>query len=126
PLARFNQAILLIRWGTLAVALALASSEPGLSGRYLACALGLAAYTVLRTLRPIRYDEEWRGLASVLAEVAGTTVAVLATGYWESPFVFTLLTAVAVAGFARGFAFALRIAVAVILAVSIPWHLADD
>ena len=30
-------------------------------------------------------------------------LAVVATGYWDSPFVFSLLTAVAVAGFARGF-----------------------
>lgn len=47
-------------------------------------------------------------------------LAVVSTGYWESPFVFSLLPAIVVAGFARGFAFALRIAVASSLAVAIP------
>lgn len=57
----------------------------------------------------------------VLIEVALTVLAVSATGYWESPLAFTLLTAVAVAGFARGFGFGLRIAAASTLAVTIPW-----
>ena len=55
------------------------------------------------------------------AEVAATTLAVTASGYWSSPLVFSILTAVAVAGFARGFGFGLRIAAVSLLAVSIPW-----
>jgi signal transduction histidine kinase len=47
----------------------------------------------------------------------------VATGYWASPLAFSMLTAVAVAGFARGFGFGLRIAVASIAAISIPWSL---
>ena len=39
-------------------------------------------------------------------------LVVVATGYWDSPLAFSLLTAVAVAGFARGFGFGLRIAAA--------------
>ena len=45
-------------------------------------------------------------LLRVLAEVALHVLAVVTTGYWESPFVFSLLTAITVAGFARGFGFA--------------------
>jgi signal transduction histidine kinase len=46
--------------------------------------------------------------------------AVDSTGYWDSPFVFSLVTAVAVAGFAKGFAFSLRIGLGSIAAVWIP------
>ncbi|MGH9186870.1 MAG: histidine kinase [Acidimicrobiales bacterium] len=52
--------------------------------------------------------------------------AVISTGFWESPFVFSLITAVTVAGFARGFGFALQISVASSLAVSIPDVLTVD
>jgi signal transduction histidine kinase len=91
----------------------------------------LLAYTVLRTWRPLRYGEDITSLLLVLGEVAATVLALTGTGYWESPLAFSLLTAVAVAGFARGFGFGLRIATAAILAVSIPWALepfftADD
>jgi hypothetical protein len=48
---------------------------------------------------------------------------VVATGYWESPFVVSLLSAVIVVGFARGFSAALRIAAASALALAIPYHL---
>jgi len=85
-----------------------------------ACGL-LLAYTLYRTRRPLRYGDGLLGLLRVLGELAATVLAVTATGYWDSPLAFTLLTAVAVAGFARGFGFGLRIAGASILAVSIPW-----
>ena len=44
-----------------------------------------------------------------------------ATGYWNSPFVFTVISAVMAAGFARGFGFAFRLAVACALALTIPY-----
>ena len=102
--------------------LASAAVRDGDRGLLLACAV-LGLYTVHRTLRPLRYESTRRGLLPILGEVAGTVIAITATGYWESPLVFSMLTAVAVAGFARGFAFALRIAIASILAVSLPWAL---
>ncbi|HEY9558179.1 MAG TPA: GAF domain-containing sensor histidine kinase [Acidimicrobiales bacterium] len=89
----------------------------------LAACCALVAYTVLRTLRPLRFDDRLAGTLLVLAEVAGTLVAITATGYWNSPLVFSMLTAVAVAGFARGFGFGLRVAGASVLAVTIPWVL---
>ncbi len=39
-------------------------------------------------------------------------LAVINTGYWDSPFVFSILTALTIAGFARGFGFGLRLAAA--------------
>lgn len=49
----------------------------------------------------------------------------VATGYWDSPFVFSLLTAVITAGFAAGFGFALRVAATAALSVSIPLLVQD-
>jgi len=47
-------------------------------------------------------------------------LAVAATGYFESPIAFSLLTAVSVAGFGAGFGTALRLAGATTLAIGIP------
>lgn len=85
--------------------------------------VALLAYTIYRTFQPLRYDVETTSLLLVLAEVAGTVLALTVTGYWTSPLAFSLLTAVAVAGFARGFGFALRVATVAVFAVSLPWAL---
>ena len=74
----------------------------------------------------MRYRDELGPLLLVLAEVALTVLAVVATGYWDSPLAFSVLTSVAVAGFARGFGFGLRIAAASLLAVTLPWALEPD
>jgi signal transduction histidine kinase len=106
------------------VSLVLAS--PGLQDldrRLMVTTAALCLYTLFRTFRPLRYGPDTASLLLVLAEVAGTVLALNATGYWTSPLAFSLLTAVAVAGFARGFAFGLRIAFVSIFAVSIPWAL---
>jgi signal transduction histidine kinase len=131
-LAPFGQAIMVIRWGTTVVSLLLAS--PDLRNgdqRLIVASAALLGYSLFRTIRPLRYGDELRGLLVVLAEVAFTLLALISTGYWESPLAFSMLTAVAVAGFARGFGFAIRIAIVAIVAVSLPWALepqftADD
>ncbi|MET0903349.1 MAG: GAF domain-containing sensor histidine kinase [Acidimicrobiales bacterium] len=131
-LAPFNQAILAIRWGTTAVSLLIAAPElrDGDTRIVVSCVL-LLAYSIYRTISPLRYRDEIKSLLAVLAEVAFTVLVVVATGYWESPLTVSLLTAVAVAGFARGFGFGVRIAAASLLAVTLPWALepgfsADD
>lgn len=114
----------MIRWGTTAVSLVLAS--PGLQDfdrRLIVTCAALLAYTVFRTVRPLRYGEDTSSMLLVLAEVAATVLGLTTTGYWTSPLAFSLLTAVAVAGFARGFGFGVRIALVAILAISIPWAL---
>ena len=57
-------------------------------------------------------------MAQVILEIAIQVGAVVATDFWNSPFVFSLLTAIIVAGFARGFGFGLRIGVGAALAIS--------
>jgi signal transduction histidine kinase len=80
----------------------------------------LVANAVFRSFRPLRYADDVRSLAVVLAEVTVTVVAVVATGGWRSPLILMLLTAVMIAGLARGFGFSIRVAVATILAVTLP------
>ena len=82
----------------------------------------LVVYAAIRTFFPLRYyeDDPW-SLLQLLGELGLTVIAVAATGYWTSPFVFTVISAVMAAGFARGFGFALRLAVACALALSIPY-----
>ena len=83
----------------------------------------LVAYATWRSFRPIPYRDDFRILLLVLFEVALHVLVVEATGFWESPFVFSLITAVVVAGFARGFTFALRISLVSVVAIALPFHL---
>lgn len=124
--AAFGPAILAIRWGTTIASIAL-------SARYFQeqnwaivgwCAV-IIAYTAYRTLSPLRYLGDLRSLIAVLAEVTLHVGIVVLTGGWESPFIFSLLTAVIVAGFARGFGFALRVGIFASLAVTIPYVAPD-
>ena len=50
---------------------------------------------------------------------------VVSTGYWDSPYIFSLATAIMVAGFARGFAFAIRNALGSTIAIALPLYLLD-
>ena len=124
-LATFDQAVLGIRWGTTAVSLVLASSDLSADPepRLIGASVFLLAYTIFRTVRPLKTGDDPTALLSVLAEMAITIVALVSTGYWASPLAFSMVTAVAVAGFARGFGFATRVAVASILAIGVPWSL---
>ncbi len=119
--AAFAPAILVIRWGTTIASLALSVSH---LNDDLAVAVWcgiILAYTVVRTTHPIHYTGTIRSLVEVVAEVAFLVLAVCMTGYWESPLIFSLLTAIILAGFARGFGFAVRIGVVASLMVSIPY-----
>jgi signal transduction histidine kinase len=120
-LAPFHQAVLVLRVGTTLVCVILATPQirDG-SWRIFLLTILLLIWTAYRAWRPLRYVTDPGGLIAVLAEVAVTTAVVVSTGYWDSPFAFSLLTATSLAGFARGFGFAIRIAIATILAVSLP------
>ncbi len=83
-------------------------------------------YTAFRTISPVRYLGTIQSLTVVLAEVAIHVAAVAATGYWDSPFVFSLACAVIVAGFARGYAFALRVSIAAAIAIGVPFATRND
>ncbi|HWH33823.1 MAG TPA: histidine kinase [Acidimicrobiales bacterium] len=122
----FRPPITALRWGTVALGLVLAGTRSDGDGRSLVVgATVLIAYAGLRTIWPIRLQDDSLRAAS-LAE-AGLHLAVVATtGFWESPFVVSLLTAVLVVGFARGFHAALRIAAASGVALAVPYHLLTD
>ncbi|WP_426572331.1 histidine kinase [Aquihabitans sp. McL0605] len=124
--AAFRPAILGIRGGTTAVSVALASPAFADGDLWVVgwCFL-VVGYNVFRIVRPLRYVDDTKSLLRVLGEVGFLTIAVAATGYWESPFVFALITAVMVAGFAEGFAFAMRVSIAACLAIGIPFLLQD-
>jgi len=80
----------------------------------------LVAYTLVRTVRPIESRPSVRRMVELVAEAGMVGIAVAATGYFESPIAFSLLTAVSVAGFVSGFGTALRLAGATTLAIGIP------
>jgi signal transduction histidine kinase len=125
--APFRPAILGIRGGTTAVAVALASPAFAQGDFWVVAWCGvIVAYNIFRIFRPLRYTDDTASLAGVMAEVILHTLAVIATGYWDSPFVFALITAVMVAGFARGFAFALRVSIASALAIAIPFMIENS
>ncbi len=122
--ATFGPAILAIRWSTTITSLAL--SAPHFADRdYLVVLASVVdiAYTAFRTLDPLRYTGDIRSVSRVLGEVVLFIVMVALTGYWESPFIFSLLTAVIVAGFARGFGFAIRVGLFASFAVTVPYLL---
>ena len=81
----------------------------------------LMAYALWRTVTPIRYyGDSLRSLVAVYADVALCLAIVVITGYWDSPYIFSLVTSIMLAGFARGFSFAIRCAVASVLAIALP------
>ena len=120
--AAFAPAILAIRWGTTIASIALATQQTD-EPRWLigGWCIVIVLYTVLRTARPIRYRGDLRSLLSVIGEVVLLVLTLCTTGFWESPFILSMLTAITVAGFARGFGFALRIGIVSSLAVTIPY-----
>jgi signal transduction histidine kinase len=120
-LAPFSSAILAIRWATTMVCLAMA--YPAFVDSDVAIVASttiVVAYTAMRTLSPIRYSGDTTSLLAVLAEVGLFTLVVVMTGFWGSPLVVSLISAVMVAGFARGFGFAIRIGLVSALAIGLP------
>lgn len=124
-LAAFAPLVIAVRWATLVVGVGLAAAGEGLNTRTVIGGATLVAYSVLRTIRPLRYlGEQLPSLLLVIGEVFITLAVVVATGYWDSPYVFTLATAIIAAGLARGFGFAIRTAATAVAAVAIPYHVA--
>jgi signal transduction histidine kinase len=122
----FRPAILAVRGGSTVVSVALASPSFAQQdwGVVTVCVV-IVVYNVFRIIQPVRYVDDTASLVRVLVEVAIHVLAVVATGYWNSPFVFSVISAVMIAGFARGFGFALRVSLAAGAAVSIPFLLRD-
>ncbi|MBI2710026.1 MAG: GAF domain-containing sensor histidine kinase [Actinobacteria bacterium] len=120
PAVPFDTAVLVVRAITTGISLVLA--VPGIAARQwpvVAWAAVVVAYNGYRVVRPLSPDGEAPGLP-LLAEVALHLSAVATTGYWQSPFVFSLLTAVIVAGLGRDFGSALRVGAGVAFVVTVP------
>lgn len=86
----------------------------------------IAVYAAFRTIRPLRVGDDLRSLVPLALEVVLHVVVVNSTGYWDSPFVFSLITAIIVAGFAQGFAVSLVVATTSVVAVTVPEYLRTD
>ena len=120
-LTQFRPAILAVRWATTGVSVALAAATMVEPDPWLAAWVSLVLVnTIFRTLRPLRDEGTLRQLVALIAEIGLHVMAVIATGYWDSPVVLILINAIIIAGFARGFGFALRMAAASTLAVTVP------
>lgn len=123
----FRPVILAVRGGSTAVSVGL--SFPAFANQdwpVIVCCALIVAYNVFRIVQPIRYTNDTASIARVLIEVAFHVLILVATGYWESPFVFSLISAVTIAGFARGFGFAVRVSIVASLAISIPFLVQND
>lgn len=119
--ATFNGLITAMRLATTAISILLVSDKIGSGDTTLVVWTAVVlSYAVFRAFKPVQYADDMPSLLRVLAEVGLHVVAIVMTGGWSSPLIFTLLTAVTVAGLARGFAFSLRIAIVTVLAVSFP------
>lgn len=121
--AGFSSLITAMRLATVAISLLLAASTNQLSTATRIWTAVIVGYAIFRAFRPVTYDDDVRSLLRVMGEVALHVLAVIYTGGWDSPLVFTLLTPIALAGLARGFGFSLRIAVTAVIAVSWPFVL---
>ncbi len=122
--APFAPVITAMRMATTAVSLLVA--EPFIASgslRFILCTTIVVVYAILRSFRPIIYSGDLASMCRVVAEVAIHLGVVVMTGLWSSPFVFCLITALVVAGFARGFAFALRVSATASVAISLPYVL---
>ncbi|MER3453343.1 MAG: hypothetical protein C4344_06875, partial [Acidimicrobiia bacterium] len=71
-------------------------------------------------MRPIAWHADLASVVRVISDVGLNMAAVVATGFWSSPLVFSLLTAVVTAGLVEGFGFALRVAVTAAAGVTVP------
>ena len=92
------------------VGVVLTASDPTRSSAEVIAAILLVVYAAGRTLLPVRWPSSFAGVTSILVEAAFCLTCVDTTGYWNSPFVFTMVTPAVAAGFASGFGFALAVA----------------
>lgn len=108
-----------IRWGAVTVGLLWAAATKP-DRVTLGVGVGLLAYALLRTFRPVRYDRSTlNDRASAASDLVIGVVATIATGGWESPYIFVVFTAVIAAGFARGLWASVRAVAATVIPIAI-------
>ncbi|MCU1461450.1 MAG: Signal transduction histidine kinase [Acidimicrobiales bacterium] len=82
----------------------------------------LLTYAAWRSFRPLHFHGDVRGTLLIAVDVGVNVAAVALTGYWDSPFVFCLITAVITAGFAQGFVLSIMTAAVAATGVSAPYY----
>jgi signal transduction histidine kinase len=112
--------VAIVRWGAVLVGVVLTASDPRRTGAEVVIAALLVAYAGLRTAVPAQWRGRFNGPVATLVETGACYAAVACTGWWSSPFVFTMVPGIVEAGFAGGFAWAVPLAAAVSAAVTIP------
>ncbi len=121
-----------VRWGALVAAGVVAPVRGPLVRPVLTWGLVLLVYAAWRTARPLDLQPDGHRSGAIraawpfLAETGLVLLAIVNTGYWQSPFTFCGLTAVVAAGFSRGYGFAVRLALAVGAAVTLSAYLSGD
>ena len=100
----FQRLVVGVRWGTLlASVILLLSSASQPTSRESFWFVVLAAWTAVRTVRPVRHwGNELGTAASVVLELGIAAAAVCTTGCWDSPLAFMLLPGVVIGGFSQG------------------------
>ena len=108
----FQQVIAIIRWGVLGLLILLSGPEVAQSNdRVLATLLfAFIALTIVRHARPIRFEQHINCDLAIISEISLSVAAIALTGRWGSPLAVSLTVPIIVAGFARGYRYALRVA----------------
>lgn len=108
----FQQIIAIIRWGVLGLLLILSGPEVADERNQVLATLIIAfvALTIVRHARPIRFDQNINCDLAIIGEIALSVAAIALTGRWGSPLAVSLTVPIIVAGFARGYKYALRVA----------------
>ncbi len=115
----FTPSVLAIRWATTALSLSLAASAFAEADAIVVFGVVvILANAIIRSIVPQHDHGGDRAVAEVIAELAVHVLLVTLTGLWDSPLLFSLMSTVVIAGFARGFAFGLRIAATSAIAVT--------
>ncbi len=123
----FSSLVRGIRWATLVIGLAVVAARGGASADVVAWGGALLAFAVVAQVAAASPRGGLHAAARtplhVILEAALAVSAVASTGYWGSPFVFSLVTPVVVAGFDRGIGPAARVAAGISVLVAVPGHL---
>lgn len=114
----FRPLVTLIRCSTVLVGVVLTASDPRRTTAETVFATVLVTYSLIRIITPTGWRHRGTGAIDVSAETALCLAAVVSTGAWSSPFVFTLVNGVVGSGFASGFGLALGLAAMISAAVS--------
>jgi len=104
-LGRLGPLVTLLRWASLAVAVALIPTTKDPTDPVLITAVVLLfANTVFRTIRPLRLQPAtWRAEAMLLADLALPVLLITLTGDWASPLILTPLPTVILAAYGWGY-----------------------